>query len=251
MGGDLAERLGRPGDFVEVPRLIVQHLGYADHASVAQERDAEERMGVAAQEALAVRLGKPRVVDGGDDFRPAGSDDRVRERPVGDRCRPAPGVVGEPAVRPADERAELLAVDCVDVDHGRVAELREPAGHDAEHLIGAGRAALRLDVGVQHEGEVVGRAAEAVEALVLLEHLRHQSRDRSQARDLRSQVARSPVAEHEQAARAGVGQERHEGEALQVGVAGERHALSGRQPRVVPHREHDGPPGGYRLPGGR
>ena len=206
---------------------------------------------MAAQEAFADCFGKPRVVNGGDDFRPPGSDDRVRERPVGDLCRSAPCVIGEPAVRPADERAEFIAIDCVDVDNGGVAELREPASDDAQHLIRACRAALRLDIGVQHEGEVVCRAAEAVEALVLLEHLRNQSRDRGQARDLRSQVARSSVAEHQQPARAGVGQERHEGEALEVGMAGECHALSGRQSRVVSHGEHDGPPGGYRLAGGR
>ena len=88
MGGDLAERFRGPRDLPEVAWPVVQDLGDADHAAVADQGDAEERAGVPALEAVTMRLRQARVVDGRDDLRPARDDDGVRERTFDQRGRP-------------------------------------------------------------------------------------------------------------------------------------------------------------------
>ena len=84
---------------------------------------------------------------------------------------------------------------------GRVAQLRESACHHAQDLVGPRRAALGLDVGVEDERQVVGGARQTVQALVLLQDLSISRTTGARLRDLRSEVARAAVAEHEQTAR--------------------------------------------------
>ena len=156
--------------------------------------------------------------------RPLATTARVSGRSASGTVR-SPGVRRESPVAPADERPQVVPVDGVDVDHRGAAELGEAPGDDAQHLVGPGGPALGLDVGVEHEREVVCGAGEIRHPLILLEHLRRQARDGREARYRGPDVSRSAFAQDQQAARSRPGQQRHERQTHQVGAAGKEHPL--------------------------
>ena len=155
------ERVGRhlsqPADevqvFGEVARLVVGQLHHAEHVPVRHQRHRQLRLVAPLLQRVSAFSGEDGVVQrpGDDDLSgldgapAAGVAAQGQDDPVPLRVEP-PAVV-------ADEAAQGVALDGVDVGDGRMGEVGQALDHGVQDLVGAEAGGV-LEARLHHEREV-------------------------------------------------------------------------------------------------